>query len=520
MKQLFAYIRVSDLKQKTGVSLVEQRSIIERYAERMGAVIVEWFEETRTAAKAGRPVFTKMLRLLRAGKAEGVIIHKLDRGTRNYHDWAAIDDLLEAGVGIYVANENLDLRSRGGRLAADMQVAVAVDYIRNLKEEALKGIEGRLKQGILPNAAPVGYLDRGAGNPKEIDPKKGPLVHRLFELYGAGGYTLRQLAEEAKHIGLRNRNGHAFCLQQIDDVLRNPFYMGVIRSRRYGLFPGKHKPLVSAPLFERVGAVLSGRYVRRTRRLSFLFRRFVRCDTCGRSLSGSEQKGRVYYRCPTIGCPTTSLREDAIEEVVMEELRRVTLGNDEAALIESELSATLADETSLRAAKRAALQETLATTNARLARLTDLLLDSKIDATAHDQKRAALIMEREGLKQQIAEIEAGSVDVRATLARMFELLASAETLYESANADKKRQLLEIVTSNCTAHGKTLDFSMREPFATFAKRDSIMNGGQFYDTVRTFWVEALISWAKDCPRDLADALQSIKMDGTAELQDAA
>src|SRR5437870_4555436 len=106
MKQLFAYIRVSDPKQRTGVSLIEQRAIIERYAERIGAVIVAWFEETRTAAKAGRPVFTKMLSLLRSGKAEGVIIHKLDRGTRNYRDWAAIDELLDAGVGIYVANDN------------------------------------------------------------------------------------------------------------------------------------------------------------------------------------------------------------------------------------------------------------------------------------------------------------------------------------------------------------------------------------------------------------------------------
>ena len=62
MKQLFAYIRVSDPKQGKGVSLDEQRSIIEGYATRIGAVIVEWFVETRTAAKAGRPVFDRMVK--------------------------------------------------------------------------------------------------------------------------------------------------------------------------------------------------------------------------------------------------------------------------------------------------------------------------------------------------------------------------------------------------------------------------------------------------------------------------
>ena len=39
MKQLFAYIRVSDPKQGKGVSLDEQRSIIEGYAARIGATL-------------------------------------------------------------------------------------------------------------------------------------------------------------------------------------------------------------------------------------------------------------------------------------------------------------------------------------------------------------------------------------------------------------------------------------------------------------------------------------------------
>jgi hypothetical protein len=95
--------------------------------------------------------------------------------------------------------------------------------------------------------------------------------------------------------------------------LRIRFYMGVLRSKRFGLFPGKHEPVVSAYLFQKVQHVPAGKYVRRTRRFFFLFRRFIHCETCGRSLSGSKQKGRAYYRCPTITCPTTSLRDDAIE---------------------------------------------------------------------------------------------------------------------------------------------------------------------------------------------------------------
>jgi len=519
MKQLFAYIRISDPKQGKGVSLDEQRSIIEGYAARIGVVVVEWFIETKTAAKAGRPVFDRMVKLVRAGKAAGFIVHKLDRTTRNWYDWAEINDLLDNGLDIHIASEHVELRSNGSRLAADMEIVVAVHYIRNLRQEALKGIHGRLQQGILPNAAPVGYLDRGAGKPKEIDPVKGRLVAKLFELYATGGNTLRELTAEAEQLGLRNRSGRPYSLQQIDDVLRNPFYMGVIRSKRYGLFSGKHAPLVSAELFKRVQSVLAGRFVRRTKRFTFLFRRFILCESCGRSLSGSERKGRVYYRCPTISCPTTSLREDVIESAIREALHGITLSDAEAEILERELASYFADETAVREAKRRALGEALAAANARLSRLTDLLLDGAIDSAAHDEKRGSLIIERQRLTDEIVALTERYTDYRRMTMKMFELAKSAETLYASADFAEKRRLLEIVVSNCTATGKSLEFAMHEPFAALAKRSVVKNGGQFYDTDRTFLVKSLISWASGCSERVADALQSISAAGIVRTEDA-
>ena len=53
MKDYFAYIRVSTIKQgQHGVSLQEQRSEIQRYADREQLKICEWFEEQVTSAKA------------------------------------------------------------------------------------------------------------------------------------------------------------------------------------------------------------------------------------------------------------------------------------------------------------------------------------------------------------------------------------------------------------------------------------------------------------------------------------
>src|SRR5262249_33802976 len=156
MKTLIGYTRVSTVKQgERGVSLQEQHDAIVRYAQRNSLEINTWFEERETAAKRGRPVFNRMLKLLKRGKADGVIIHKIDRGARNLKDWADLGELIDQGIEVHFANESLDLHSRGGRLSADIQAVVAADYIRNLREETRKGFYGRIKRGLYPLPAPL-----------------------------------------------------------------------------------------------------------------------------------------------------------------------------------------------------------------------------------------------------------------------------------------------------------------------------------------------------------------------------
>ena len=235
MSNYYGYIRVSTVKQGTqGVSLQEQKDAIIRYASRSGIEITAWFEEQLTAAKQGRPIFTKMMTLLRQGKAQGVVLHKIDRGARNLKDWASIAELNDQGIDVHLANDGLDMRSRGGRLSADIQAVIASDYIRNLREETLKGFYGRLKQGILPIAAPLGYVDNGGGKVKTAHPVKASLVIKAFELYATGKYSFNTLPPVLEKLGLRNMRGNPVPRSALTNILSNVFYMGLIKIRKTG----------------------------------------------------------------------------------------------------------------------------------------------------------------------------------------------------------------------------------------------------------------------------------------------
>jgi DNA invertase Pin-like site-specific DNA recombinase len=516
MKQLFAYIRVSTPKQGKGVSLLEQRAAIEAYAARTGAQISQWFEEKRTAAKAGRPEFARLVGLLRRSKADGVVIHKVDRSSRNFRDWADIDELIDSGVHVHFANEDLDLHSRGGRLAADIQMVVAVDYIRNLREEALKGIHGRLKQGILPHHAPIGYLDCGAGKAKAIDPARGPIIRELFELYSEGGVTLRELTSKAMTLGLRNSNGNPLRLTQIHAVMRNPFYAGVIRSARYGLFKGAHEPIARAATFERVQAVLDGKYIRRTKHHAFLFRRLLHCFSCGRCLIGSRSKGHVYYRCSNIPCPTTSVREDRVEAAVRQILLTVELSDEEAALIDQELARRAENDGGLRKARQTAVTEQLSVTKARLVRLADLLIDGKIDPAIHDERRNELVLKQNALADELRELTGADPGSMTDVAeRLVKLAKRPAALYDEADQEEKRRMLGIILSNCRVSGKTIEFALHEPFSLISARHTGQDCRPQWDTNRTLSAEEFLQKIAALPAEAMRALNDLLV--TADVQ---
>ena len=486
MKHFFGYIRISDAKQEQGVSLVEQRDAITRYALKTNLELVRWFEERQTAAKRGRPIFNQMVRLLRKGKVDGVVIHKIDRSARNLRDWADIGELLDMGYDIHVAHDGLDLHSRGGRLAADVQAVVAADFIRNLREETRKGFYGRLKQGLYPLPAPLGYLNCGRGKPKVIDPIKGPLVKKAFDLYSTGRYSLASLVVELQRLGLRNRNGGKVSLPGLSKTLNNPFYIGIIRLRRSGeTFAGVHKPLVKKSVFDRVQQTLSGKIRSSGYIHNHLFRRTFRCWNCNYCLIGEIQKGNTYYRCHTRGCPTTGVREDTMTNEVQKMLLPLQFSKKERRYLVTKIPKLREEWIENTKKETESLRLRIGQTKDRLNRLTDAYLDEVIDKDVFEHRKTALLHEQAQQQETLADLEATGHSRADRLAKFLELAGSAWFSYKKASYEEKRDLLEKVTSNRLVDRKNVVLELKETYREVANRQENLNGDPYRCVPRTF-----------------------------------
>ncbi len=472
-----AYTRVSTAKQGEGVSLQEQKESIRRYASRENFTISRWFEEKETAAKRGRPVFGEMLKILEKGEARGVIIHKIDRSARNLKDWANLGELIDAGIEVHFANESLDLNSRGGRLSADIQAVVAADYIRNLREETKKGFYGRLKQGLYPLPAPIGYVDNGKAKPKTIDPISGPLVRQTFELYATGQHSFADLLEELEKRGLRNRRGNPVSRSSLSTILNNAFYFGLIHLRRSDqTFDGIHEPLISKALFDRVQEVLRGKTQKGPGTHAFLFRRLFQCTMCGYSLIGERQKGHVYYRCHTRTCPTTGFREERLDSAIRHRFSPLTLTGDEMRYLVKRVELLRVQWEEKTEEREKVLRLQRAKVQDRLTSLTDALLDGLIEKDLFEERKRSLLEERSELDGRIAGREENRRPLPDKLQEFLELAESAYSSYKAGLDNEKRDLLKIVTSNRTVRDKTVGIELKEPFRLIAERASVSNGG--------------------------------------------
>lgn len=482
MKPCFGYIRVSTHKQGEGVSLQAQQEAITSFASRNGLSVIEWFEEKETAAKSGRPIFNKMLKRLERGAAKGLIIHKIDRSARNLKDWSVISDLSDAGVDVHFANESLDFRSRGGRLTADIQAVIAADYIRNLREETIKGMTGRLKQGLYPFRAPIGYLNTGRGQAKTPCPINAPLIRHAFTLYASGQHSLRSLLVEMHRLGLRNLVGQAISLHGIETILRNPFYCGMIEIKRTGqVYDGIHEPLIDTATFTRVQDVKAGRAGKKLTKHNHLYRGLFRCGLCDAPMTAEKQKGIIYYRCHTPACATKTVREEDITREVEHALASLQWSENDAATMIASFNDLLTGQTC--SDSQRSLDLRIDQVKARQQRLTDLLIDGTITSDEHSARKRSLTLELRTLEEERDNATKNHLS-GDELAKFLELMKSLVLLHRSAKPAEKRMMVQNCFSNRTVQGKNLCLEPQNWLMLAKNGGDVPDGDPYRHTSRT------------------------------------
>ena len=123
-----AYIRVSTSKQaEHGFSLEAQQAKIQAYATLYNLELVDTVVDAATAKHLDREGLQQALGLIRTGKAQALLVVKLDRLTRSVRD---LDTLIQehftsGRCALLSVSEQIDTRSAAGRLVLNVLASVS-----------------------------------------------------------------------------------------------------------------------------------------------------------------------------------------------------------------------------------------------------------------------------------------------------------------------------------------------------------------------------------------------------------
>jgi site-specific DNA recombinase len=473
------YLRVSTPSQVStdydpeGISIPAQREACQRKAFQLGARIVETYVEPGKSATSmdKRPEFQKMLDRIRTKRdITYVIVYKLSRMNRNRVDDALVlASLRKYKATLISATESIDETPVGqlmhGILAAFNEYRSAEDGA-DIKYK----MRQKAKNGGTLGKAPLGYLnvrDRFEGREIRsiaIDPERAPFITLAFELYATGNYGFQALADELTIRGLRGRQGRYPAApvsdSKIQKMLSDRYYLGIVTVDG-AEYPGRHQPLVTPELFEKVQTVLAAHSISGERRRihQHYLKGTPRCARCHTrdidsrliytEATGSRGTTYTYFKCIRRGsrdCDLPHLATHLVEDAVTAFWTTQRLPHSFITRVRVDLRDVLNEAD----ASRRLLDGQLTHELARINRQEENLIDLAANATDNsDNSRirtrlTELQTRRRDLQARLDDSSDHLQQGAAVLEAQLDLLQHPDDLYRRFNDNGKRQLNQAI----------------------------------------------------------------------------
>ncbi|MDP1624864.1 MAG: recombinase family protein [bacterium] len=339
------YARKStESEERQVLSIDSQINEMLQLAEREGLEIVTMKRESHSAKETGqRPVFNEIVDEIKQGKFNGILTWAPDRISRNAGDLGKVIDLMDG-------NYLQDIRTYGQRFTNSpndkfmLMILCSQAKLENDNRgiNVKRGLRTRCEMGLWVGTAPLGYLNQKHMDKKGqvlVDPQRAPTIKKMFEKVAYEQWSGRKVYNWMRfELNFYTRGNKPLTLSGVYRILENPFYYGIFeRPRESGnWYQGKHQPLITQELFEKVKAQLKrDQIVRETK--EFAFTKLFTCGYCQSGISAEEKWKQlkdgganryIYYSCSRArdrNCKNKYIREEELITELLKILDKVNI---------------------------------------------------------------------------------------------------------------------------------------------------------------------------------------------------
>ena len=482
-KKFFIYARKStDNEDRQIRSIADQLAELRELAKKENINVVDTLVEKQTAKKPGRPVFAEMLKRIEAGEAMGILAWHPDRLARNSVDGGQIIYLVDTGIiqELKFPTFWFDPTPQG-KFMLSIAFGQSKYYIDNLSENIKRGHRQKLKNGLWPQMAPLGYLNNKETKQIYVDKEKSPLIKKAFEAYATGKYMLKEIRKIINDLGLKGRRDSLLSVSNFQYLLQNPFYYGLIRyNGEY--FEGKQEPIIAKKLFDEVQEVMKRKS--KSQKVDemkfFLYRGFFHCGECGFTITADKKikpsgKEYTYYYCtkknPNHICSQNIFtREEKISSQINETIQKVSLPDDWANKMLNELE--IEKETKAQSSRFFAqkTESEIKAIDEKLEKLMNAYLESALNLAEYREAKNKLVNQKQLLKDKLTAFEQKSNNRFELAAKFINSIKQAEIIALQENPEQGRDFLKKIGSNFRLSGQKLFLDFKNPFKILAEAE--------------------------------------------------
>ena len=300
------YSRVSSTEQaENGHSLDEQQERMQKYCDAMGWDDRQGYTDPGfSGASIDRPAMQRLIKDVKSGLIDKVLVYKLDRLSRSQKDTLYLieDIFLANGCDFVSMSENFDTSTPFGRAMIGILAVFAQLEREQIKERMMMGKQARAKEGKFNGSScpPIGY-DYVDGQ-LVINPYDSIQIVKIFEMFSQG-LSVLTICNKLNNDGYTHKYG-AWTEVSVRRALTRKTYIGYNYSKGKW-YKSDHEPIVSNQLFDSVQAIVERVHLeelahgrRRGRATSYLAG-YLYCVECGNRYSKkSTDHGKwEYYAC-------------------------------------------------------------------------------------------------------------------------------------------------------------------------------------------------------------------------------
>lgn len=413
------YNRVSTSDQVLhGYSIDEQAERLKSYCDAMGWQNYQLYTDPGfSGANMERPALKKLVRDVKAGRVEKVIVYKLDRLSRSQKDALSLIEMFcEYDCDFISLCESFDTSSAFGKATIGILAVFAQLEREQIRERLTMGKIARAKQGKFHGSStiPIGY-DYKDGQ-LITNPYEKAQVIRVFEEY-ASGKNPPAIARGLNEDGFTQK-GKKWLPETVRSIIQRRTYLGFIFYRGEW-YPGTHEPFISEELFETVQAIREQKSAehkeknRRAGKANTLLGGYLVCSHCGakytrvchyRKIEGGVKRIYPKYECMTRAAKTARDKargkcankiwdEGELNDLILGEIQKLALEDYQPPATQQDTGADL-------------IVGEIASITQKIDRLVELYADGSIPRATLQDKIHALNDRREKLEESAEKIAA------------------------------------------------------------------------------------------------------------------